>query len=179
MEWCSSLGEGWRLPTQQELGGIVVDTHPQVGWTYSELPGMAPYKFWSCDYPASASSSDCWYVDFSNGNTGPDWKVCEHYVRACRSPRGKTFPWTRNLNKRFYVDERDWCIAVRDRKHSPQRRILLYPSTPGVIRYWGGSPQMVTCRACKYENCTGWKISDLDRQAAAELCALLNEEEKS
>jgi hypothetical protein len=68
---------------------------------------------------------------------------------------------------RFFVDERDGCIAVRDKMFSdPQHRTLL-PSTKGVLRYWKGE---YIKGAYRYE------VPESIARKARKLCDLLNEE---
>ena len=76
---------------------------------------------------------------------------------------------------RYFVDERNGCIAVRDREQTDPDYPGLHPDTRGVVRYWIGSRIAETCPTCGQRRPAGWEIADSDRQAAVALCAELNQ----
>ena len=77
---------------------------------------------------------------------------------------------------RFFVDERTGCIAVRDRGYTDPEYNGLHSDTVGVVRYWDGKPETVTCPTCGHTRSNGFSIADEDRQAAHALCDRLNAE---
>ena len=78
--WCSSLGNGWRLPIKEELLAI----YRNKGVLNAVLAAMGdeiPYSWhWSS---SDHSNSDCaWYVIMDNGRTDYTSKYTDIYVRA-------------------------------------------------------------------------------------------------
>lgn len=80
IEFCRSLGDGWRLPTIEELLTLVdySRTNPA-----SVLPYMVSSYYWSSTTGAG-DTDGAWYVDFDYGYDGWDDKSGNHYVRAVR-----------------------------------------------------------------------------------------------
>ncbi len=77
--WCSQLGNGWKLPTENELHAIynklniinstiVANGYPTMGGDY-----------WSCE---EKNSESAWYVYMGNGTTYSCTKHLNSYVRA-------------------------------------------------------------------------------------------------
>ena len=80
MKYAEKLGEGWRLPTIEELSGLV---DLELWNPATEFPNMPPDQFRSSSSVAG-SASDAWYVDFYYGGVGYDDKPNTHYVRCVR-----------------------------------------------------------------------------------------------
>lgn len=86
-QWCSELGEGWRLPTIQELSmiyrvrgdkdfidGIFFADAPEMKYQYDCL-------YWSGEED-DTNTSRAWYIRMYEGATGRSYKDCDLYVRA-------------------------------------------------------------------------------------------------
>jgi len=80
MDYCESLGDGWRLPTIEELTSAI---------NYSEynpatsIKGFKSSYCWSSTTYASYNAY-AWYVDFSHGYVNYDYKPNYGYARAVR-----------------------------------------------------------------------------------------------
>lgn len=68
-EWVNTLGQGWRLPTTQELSGLYLKDSKRRG-KYNDPLGLdevfvreSGYSFWS----VKRSSNSAWMYDFSRG----------------------------------------------------------------------------------------------------------------
>lgn len=72
--------------------------------------------------------------------------------------------------KRFFVDIRIGCLAVRDRQHTDPDYQGLHNDTPGVVRYWHGVQNDIGDRL------NVWTVDDEDIAAANALCDELNAE---
>ncbi len=72
-EYCKSLGEGWRLPTKDELN--------QMYQLKDEIDGFGEGWLWSS---SQSSSSSAWVQLFSDGNQGISTKYNDDSVRAVR-----------------------------------------------------------------------------------------------
>ena len=78
IDYCSSKGDGWRLPTQNEL---------MYYWCVEpSIPASSKFSavyYWSAtDY--STGSSHAWLVNFSDGDTSGRNKTSSYYVRCVR-----------------------------------------------------------------------------------------------
>lgn len=68
-DWVNTLGQGWRLPTTEELSAIYLEDSPRKG-KYNDPLGLdevftreSGYSFWS----VQRSSNSAWMYDFSRG----------------------------------------------------------------------------------------------------------------
>lgn len=75
---------------------------------------------------------------------------------------------------RYFVDERNGCIAVRDRDNTDPDYNGLYSDTKGVVKYWAGQSVIHTCPTCGHCKSQGWELSDEAIQEAHALCNSLN-----
>jgi len=79
VEYAKSLGEGWRLPTVQELVSL---------WDYDKgcCPSFTDANGW---YWSSSpfDSGDAWNVNFDNGNVRNRLRLYEYGVRCVRSTK--------------------------------------------------------------------------------------------
>ena len=92
LEWSKTLGEtswsdaqllipkGWRLPTIDELLGIVDYTRSDPS---TELPDTQSDCYWSSTSSASSPGS-AWYVNFYLGGVSTSSKSYDDYVRGVR-----------------------------------------------------------------------------------------------
>ena len=71
---CAALGDGWRLPTIDELD-ILYENRDRIG-------GFASANYWSS---TEGDSSGVWIQSFDNGLQGSDVKNPTYYVRAVRA----------------------------------------------------------------------------------------------
>ncbi len=71
-KWCEEQGEGWRLPTRQEL----LEAYEQ------KMSGFTANGYWSS---TGHSSSYAWYQGFGGGNQLTSYKNSDLYVRCIRS----------------------------------------------------------------------------------------------
>lgn len=80
------------------------------------------------------------------------------------------------MPKRYYIDERVGCMAVRDREcDAPSvEEPGLWPETTGVVRFFSGVQRQKTCPTCGHKSAGGWTIEESDRAHAEELCDSLN-----
>lgn len=81
-KWCSELGEGWRLPTRQELTMLykLKDNQAFVdGLFFADAPAMIEEYYWSGE---EYNSSYAWGVFVYSGNTRTSSKNDNGYVRA-------------------------------------------------------------------------------------------------
>ncbi|WP_278975125.1 DUF1566 domain-containing protein [Alistipes finegoldii] len=78
INYCSSKGDGWRLPTQNEL---------MYYWCVEpSIPADSKFSagnYWSAT-ESSSNSSVAWYVTFSNGGTSYTSKTARYFVRCVR-----------------------------------------------------------------------------------------------
>ena len=87
---CTALGEGWRLPTRQELDSILDLTRHEPAIDTERFPGTESGAYWSST-PCAWSSDHAWVVSFYGGGS----LDCRHvsgnaFVRAVRSvPAGQ------------------------------------------------------------------------------------------
>jgi len=80
-EYADSLGDGWRLPTIEELETLIDRSKANPA---SPFPGMTSECFWSSSSYAG-DSYYAWYVDFYNGSVNSYDKTGSNYVRCVRS----------------------------------------------------------------------------------------------
>jgi hypothetical protein len=71
-KWCESQGDGWRLPTIDEL---------YKAW-YDKVPGFAADVYWSATEDSEAYAS---LVGFTSGSAGNFNKTNDYYVRCVRT----------------------------------------------------------------------------------------------
>ncbi len=76
------LGDGWRVPSDVELCGIVDRTRHEPA---TELPGMQSNLYWSASI-YTPNPNGAWIVYFDDGNVGPNFKPNCYYLRAVRGP---------------------------------------------------------------------------------------------
>ncbi len=81
--WCAQLGNGWRLPTKQELLMIYKlkeNTQFNEGLSLAESPGMRwDSSYWTNEWYGNYSA---WYVYMGSGSTPTDFRTDDNYVRA-------------------------------------------------------------------------------------------------
>ena len=81
MKYAEKLGDGWRLPTIEELSGLVDYNRADPASSFPEMP---TYFFWSSSSVAG-SASDAWYVHFRHhGFVSNFVKTDANYVRCVR-----------------------------------------------------------------------------------------------
>src|SRR3972149_6185120 len=82
--WCEGLGEGWRVPTVQELQSLVDCTqyNPAVPAEFKDTTASSGY--WSATTIAGIPGS-AWLVDFGGGDVDGDNKDFVNCVRAVRA----------------------------------------------------------------------------------------------
>ncbi len=81
------------------------------------------------------------------------------------------------MRKRYYIDERVGCMAVRDRTLGGGHELGLHHDTTGVLSYWSGAPKTKPCLTCGHKSSDGWTIPDDFRQEAEAECKRLNAED--
>ena len=74
-EVCENLGDGWRLPTKDELN-ILYENKDKIG-------GFASDYYWSST-ELEIENGTAWRQYFTSGNQLSDWKQFTNYVRAVR-----------------------------------------------------------------------------------------------
>jgi hypothetical protein len=75
---------------------------------------------------------------------------------------------------RYFIDERNGCVAVRDRTLTSPDYPGLFPDTEGVVQFWWGERIDKVCPTCSHKSMGEWKVADKDIEAARTLCAGLN-----
>lgn len=81
ISWCNSLGNGWRLPTKDELL-VIYENRAVLNAILAAVGDTIPYDWhWSSE---ECSSDYAWYVNMRDGYTNPDDlpKKFPSYVRA-------------------------------------------------------------------------------------------------
>ncbi|MFA4971315.1 MAG: DUF1566 domain-containing protein [bacterium] len=81
MTYAAKLGDGWRLPTIEEL--VTLIDFKQVA-PASEFPDQPSEWFWSSSLPRAASTSYAWYVHFNNGSVDFYDKTRRSHARCVR-----------------------------------------------------------------------------------------------
>jgi hypothetical protein len=79
-DWCAAQGEGWRLPTIEELITVVDYSYVNPA---TLLPYMLSAYYWSSS-TSRGNPSDAWCVSFYDGLVGSDGKTFSSYARAVR-----------------------------------------------------------------------------------------------
>jgi len=83
IDWCASLGDGWRLPTVRELSSIVDYARRDPAAVEPLKASTASYFYWSSTtnayFPYNA-----WVVNFFSGSVYDFSKTNDNYVRAVR-----------------------------------------------------------------------------------------------
>ena len=76
MKACADLGDGWRLPTKDELN-LLYENKEKIG-------GFAYFDYWSSTEDDNANA---WEQDFASGNQYVNYKskLYTYYVRAVRT----------------------------------------------------------------------------------------------
>ncbi len=86
---CAALGEGWRLPTRQELESILDLSRHNPAADPGRFPDMKADWYWSST-PCAWSSGRAWCVDFDLGGVGSLHRDgLSAFVRAVRVPPGQ------------------------------------------------------------------------------------------
>ena len=81
MDYASSLGNGWRLPTIEELISII--DHKRYD-PACKIENCRSSCYWSSS-PIASNSSYAWSVNFTNGSVGYNLKGYHHYARCVRT----------------------------------------------------------------------------------------------
>jgi len=86
LEYAASLGNGWRLPTKDELMTLVNKDRENPA---SDFPNMPSERFWASlsdvDYPSSA-----WSVYFGSGSASSIFKTGDYDARCVREGAGES-----------------------------------------------------------------------------------------
>jgi len=82
------------------------------------------------------------------------------------------------MKKRYFVDERSGCLAVRDCNNTDIEYLGLHPDTKGVVKYWDSHQVFETCPTCNHEKFAGYEIDEDDINEAIDLCYKLNQDNK-
>jgi len=88
MDYAASIGDGWRLPTAEELVALIDFTHYEPA---SEFPATPSSYFWSSSSYAG-SASYAWIVHFYSGLVNYYGKPYTYYVRCVRRRGGALGP---------------------------------------------------------------------------------------
>lgn len=137
-EYAKSLGDGWRLPTVEELKEAY-DNNVQ---------GFQSNFYWSSSTYAQ-STNDAWFVDFYNGSVYDNIKTLNYYVRCVRNIPKETVRepfWEirdclRVQEKSALSDEynlglyngMEFCLAILE-KREPKYKDM-EPKKPVIPRY--------------------------------------------
>ena len=71
---CEDLGDGWRLPTREELLLMYLNKN--------EIGGFVDASYWSS---SEKDNEIAWFQNFLSGNQYSNYKYVTNYVRAVRS----------------------------------------------------------------------------------------------
>lgn len=80
----AELGEGWRLPTRQELESILDLSRHEPAIDTDKFPDTKSKHYWTST-PCAWNSSAVWVVDFANGYVTDGSRYAFACVRAVRS----------------------------------------------------------------------------------------------
>lgn len=80
----ASMAPGWRLPTKDELTGIVDRTKKKPAIDKAAFPGTPPTIFWS-SRPEASDNLAAWLVDFKTGRVIGYTHNARYAVRLVRS----------------------------------------------------------------------------------------------
>jgi hypothetical protein len=79
-QWCQNHGDGWRLPTKDELLAIYNNKLDVNCWLKEYNSGtLKDYYYWSS---IEYDSVRAWRVNISDGHTFDYYKYFDYYVRA-------------------------------------------------------------------------------------------------
>jgi hypothetical protein len=76
--------------------------------------------------------------------------------------------------KRYFIDERGGCIAVRDRNETDPEYQGLHHDTRGVVWYAHGTRENVVCPTCNHSYSGAWVVAQSDRDEAQRVCDAMN-----
>ena len=77
LEACADLGDGWRLPTKDELNLMYLNK--------DKIGGFTSNGYWSSTENDESYCEESWRQDFDNGKQVGNLKDYNNYVRAVRS----------------------------------------------------------------------------------------------
>jgi len=80
--YAESIGDGWRLPTVQELISQLDFTKSSPA---TSKPGWGLHWYWSST-PCASYPGSAWGVDFDDGGVSHGGKFSVDYVRCVREP---------------------------------------------------------------------------------------------
>ncbi|MDG2306065.1 MAG: DUF1566 domain-containing protein [Candidatus Binatia bacterium] len=81
---CFAAKCDWRLPTVEELQGILIEPLPCGTLPCLTIPGETVSSFYWLSCTGVVHPSNGWGVSFTGGNVIDDVKSYGHYVRAVR-----------------------------------------------------------------------------------------------
>ncbi|WP_430009873.1 DUF1566 domain-containing protein [Methylophaga lonarensis] len=81
---CHELGDGWRLPTRQELAGILDLSRYDPAIDIDKFPDTKNCAYWTST-PTAWNLSSAWVVYFYRGSAHSRHRKAKAYVRAVRS----------------------------------------------------------------------------------------------
>jgi hypothetical protein len=77
-------------------------------------------------------------------------------------------------NERYYIDERNGCIAICD-STIPTDALGLHADSPHVIEFCTGHPIVEACAECGHRRTVGWNVPDDVRAVYLAACKQMNE----
>ena len=69
LEVAANAGDGWRLPSIEELRSIVEHCRVEPAINLEVFPGTSSSRFWSAS-PSAEEEDSAWFVNFNPGNDG-------------------------------------------------------------------------------------------------------------
>ena len=78
------MGPTWRLPTKDELTGLVDKTQKKPMIDKAAFPGTPAAIFWSTR-PEATDNLGAWLVDFKNGRVFGNTRKASYMVRLVRA----------------------------------------------------------------------------------------------